>query len=293
MKTLSWKANRRIRRDYSRKQFKNYMFRARRERHTSLKARLLAALIVIFIGFGIGAQFSPIFAITDIQISGTEDVSSDEVKAMLREKMNRERRFFIFPQWNIIFFNAKEAVRAVSGRYPAIAEVSTDRTLARTLYVRIREHEKVAVLVGSTEAFYLGEGGEKLSAIGEAYLIREGGATGTTARITGIQDEAKKQLPVLFGETEGETPAALVAAVRMLAQELPKHGVPLAAFQYEAADGRLIATTSDGWSVYFDPATEKLADQVESLAAVLSKEIKNSKDIDYIDLRFENRVYYK
>ena len=188
MKTLSWKANRRIRRDYSRKQFKNYMFRAHRERHTSFKARLLSALIVILIGFGIGVQFSPIFAITDIQISGTEDVSADEIKAALQEKMDSERRFFIFPQWNIIFFNAKKAERAIGERFSAMAEVNIDRTLARTLRVRIREHQKVAILVESTEAFYLGEGGDKLSAIGEAYLMREGTATGTSARISGIKD---------------------------------------------------------------------------------------------------------
>lgn len=292
MKTLSWKSNRRIRRDYSRKQFENYMFRERHERRMSLKARLLSILIVIFLILAIVIQFSPVFAITDIQISGTGDVSSDEIKALLSERMNRERRFLIFPQRNIIFFNAKKAERAIGERFQAIAEVHIDKTLARTIRVRIREHEKIIVLVGPTEAFYLGEEGEKLSAIGEGYLIREGAATGTAARISGVKDEAKKQLPVLFAATEGEIPATLVSAVRTLANELPKHGVPLIAFQYEAADGRIIVTTNDGWSAYFDPASEKLTSQVESLAAVLS-EIKDLKNIDYIDLRFENRVYYK
>lgn len=294
MRTSSWKANRslRIRRDYSRKQFQNYMFRSRHERRASHRVRFFTMLAIAFISAVIGVQFSPLLTIQDIQISGTEDVSSDEVRALVQEEMSR-KRLLVFPQTNIAFFNAGAAAAAVHKRFLNIAEITIKRTVARTVRVAIREHAKTMILVGPTEAYYLGEEGERIMVIAQELLVYDEAASGTP-RIVDIHDDAKKQLPVLFvSETKGETPAPLLAAVKLLAVELPKRAVPVTAFQYEALEGKLIAKTGEGWSAYFDPASGNLSDQVEGLAAVLSQEIKDRKTVSYIDLRFENRVYFK
>lgn len=299
MRTSSWKANRslRIRRDYSRKQFQNYMFRSRHERRVSFKARFFAAMAIIVFGLGIGLQFSPLLAIQNIEIARTGDTPQNEIRAVLREETSK-RRLFIFPQTNIAFFDARSASAKLREHFPIIAEANIERTLARTVRVRIREHAKTMILAGATEAYYLGEEGERLAAIPQEFLIFNEIASGTKRLITDIRDDVKKQLPILFvSETKGqytnEVSAPLLAAVKLLAVELPKRAVPVTAFAYEASEGKLIAKTSEGWSAYFDPASGNLPDQVESLAAVLSQEIKDRKSISYIDLRFENRVYFK
>lgn len=292
MRASSWKANRslRIRRDYSRKQFQNYMFRSRHEQRTSHKNRFFTALAIIFVGAVIGVQFSPLLAIQGIKISGTEDVSSDEIRSMVQEEMGR-KRLFVFPQTNIVFFNARAATAAARERFSNIAEITIERTVARTVNVHIREHAKTMILAGPTEAYYLGERGERIMSIAEESFVYDETASGTP-RIVDIRDGAKKQLPVLFvDEITGET-SALFAAVGFLAAELPKRAIPVTAFHYETLEGKLVAETSEGWSAYFDPA-HTIADQVEGLAAVLSQEIKDRKTVSYIDLRFENRVYFK
>jgi hypothetical protein len=268
------------------------MFRSRHERRATHKARFWTTLAITFISAVIGVQFSPLLAIQNIEIAGTEDAPQDEIRAVLREETSR-RRLLIFPQTNIAFFDARSASAKIRERFPSVAEATVDRTLARTVRVRIREHAKTMILAGPTEAYYLGEGGERIMAIVQEFLVYDEAASGTP-RIIDIHDDAKKQLPVLFVDgTTGETPAALLAAVRLLATELPKRTVPVTAFRYEALEGKLIAKTSEGWSAYFDPAQGNLSDQLEGLAAVLSQEIKDRKSISYIDLRFENRVYFK
>ena len=293
MRASSWKANRslRIRRDYSRKQFQNYMFRSRHEQRASHKSRFFLALAIVFIGAVIGLQFSPLLAIQGIYVSGTEDVSSDEVRSIVQEEMSR-KRLFVLPQTNIAFFNAKAVAATAHERFSNIAEIAVERTISRAVRVRVREHAKTMILAGPAEAYYLGEGGERIMAIGEEFLVYDDAASGTP-RIADIRDDAKKQLPILFvDETTGETPGTVIGAVRFLAEELPKRTVPVTSFRYEALEGKLVAKTSEGWSAYFDPA-HAVGDQVESLAAVLSQEIKDRKTVSYIDLRFENRIYFK
>ncbi|MEK7516226.1 MAG: FtsQ-type POTRA domain-containing protein [Patescibacteria group bacterium] len=259
----------------------------------SLKIRFFAALAIIIFGLGIGLQFSPLLAIQNIEIAGTGDTPQEEIRAVLREETSK-RRLLIFPQTNIAFFDARSASAKLRERFPIIAEANMERTLARTVRVRIREHTKTMILAGLTEAHYLGEGGERIAAISEEFFIYDETASGTKRLITDIRDDAKKQLPVLFlSETKGEVSAPLFAAVKLLGVELPKRAVPVTAFVYETTEGKLIAKTGEGWSAYFDPARGNLSDQVEGLAAVLSQEIKDRKSISYIDLRFENRVYFK
>jgi hypothetical protein len=55
----------------------------------------------------------------------------------------------------------------------------------------------------------------------------------------------------------------------------------------------LIAHTSGGWEIYFNPS-DSLDAQLNALEKVLEDQIKGSYlNLEYIDLRIEGRVYYK
>lgn len=54
----------------------------------------------------------------------------------------------------------------------------------------------------------------------------------------------------------------------------------------------LRGTTAAGWQVYFNP-NYSAESQLTALKAVLKEEINQPADLEYIDLRIENRVYYK
>ncbi len=55
----------------------------------------------------------------------------------------------------------------------------------------------------------------------------------------------------------------------------------------------LRVNTNEGWHVLFDRSRD-LKNQLEALKLVLEEKIKEErKNLEYIDLRIENRVYYK
>jgi cell division septal protein FtsQ len=54
----------------------------------------------------------------------------------------------------------------------------------------------------------------------------------------------------------------------------------------------LRVNTSQDWQIYFSPAYS-IDSQLKTLETVLEKEIKETTSLEYIDLRIENRVYYR
>jgi hypothetical protein len=50
--------------------------------------------------------------------------------------------------------------------------------------------------------------------------------------------------------------------------------------------------TSEGWYVLFD-LTRDIKSQLSILKAALAEKIPDRKNLQYVDLRIENRIYYK
>ncbi len=57
-------------------------------------------------------------------------------------------------------------------------------------------------------------------------------------------------------------------------------------------NNNLILETKEGWNVFFD-SKNNISDQIIRLEIVLEKMIENHSTIDYIDLRFGEKVYFK
>jgi len=62
-----------------------------------------------------------------------------------------------------------------------------------------------------------------------------------------------------------------------------------------ANDQRVNVKTSEGWDVYFDLGNNNVSQQIFNLGLVLKEKIfpEDRENLEYIDLRFGNRVYYK
>jgi hypothetical protein len=77
-------------------------------------------------------------------------------------------------------------------------------------------------------------------------------------------------------------------------KELRQAGIDLSGFILSDKSGPdLKAFTGEGWFIYFDPTRSALA-QTKILEAILKDEIKDNRaTLQYVDLRVEDRVYYK
>lgn len=69
--------------------------------------------------------------------------------------------------------------------------------------------------------------------------------------------------------------------------------VSLAEFSIDKEDRQLRGLTSDGWQIVFNES-QTAAEQGFIVKKILEQEIKDKRrDLEYVDLRIENRIYYK
>ena len=82
----------------------------------------------------------------------------------------------------------------------------------------------------------------------------------------------------------------LIDLRKSLAEEV---GLRVLDFIIEDEDNDLKINTNEGWYILFDKSRD-IRSQLDSLRLILTEKIKEDrKNLEYIDLRIENRVYYK
>ncbi len=79
-----------------------------------------------------------------------------------------------------------------------------------------------------------------------------------------------------------------------LAQSDINHSInfPLIIIKKEGGVLKIDARTNEGWQAIFMPS-QNFSQQLDNLKIVLREKLKNRENLEYIDLRFGNRVFYK
>jgi len=74
---------------------------------------------------------------------------------------------------------------------------------------------------------------------------------------------------------------------------LQKIGLKVSSFDIESYPAeKLRVVTSESWYILFDLKRD-IKSQLLALKVALDEKIKNRMSLQYIDLRIENRIYYK
>jgi len=67
---------------------------------------------------------------------------------------------------------------------------------------------------------------------------------------------------------------------------------PLITLQKESGVLKITAQSSQGWQAFFIPGQDFL-EQIDNLVVVWRERLKDQNNLEYIDLRFGNKVFYK
>lgn len=288
-------------RDYHRKKYQNPFFkrpnaisrgRRFRNRHQSFgswRGRMFVILLIILLGGAIYLIFySPYFAIRQVEISGLQKIDYNEFRGVM-DRQIASRRFLIFPQNNIFIFDEKSVEKEINERY-ALNYLKIEKRLPGV--IRISMEEKMPALIWkTTEKFYLvGGDGVIIREIQEeevpGYQANE---TGTNMAL--VFDKSNEITAVKEQIISGEKAEAVVNLQNNLARAT---GLQIVNFAMANREGLMIkGLTSEGWQIYFSPIDD-LNEQIQKLNVFLKE--KNQEDrrgLQYVDLRFEDRVYYK
>lgn len=258
----------------------------------------------------------PGLAIGQISVTGHDRVSREEIDAAIREEYD-VRFLGIFPRRNYFLFRS-DALRGRLEGHPSIAAADVSKAFPDRLSVRVIERQaEFQVLTTEARAsvdeegiafeVFPGEGGGRPPSVAPPL-----GSTSTPLAATSswkltdlvriVQQRATTTYPTLYDTSETPYLSGEVIVPPSILEALRRVSVLLS-----EADGRLTAigaiydrdrrhemhvVTSEGWRVLLDPGLG-LEAPLEALRAVLTEQLADRSTLEYIDVRYQDRVYYK
>ena len=232
---------------------------------------------VLFFGIFYLSCFFPYFQIEKINISGNYKVSADNIKNIVQSQI--DQKILFLPSKSIFLADINEASRDILNGFPQIAEINIKRDFFDELDVVVIERDALANFCQNNSCFLIDKNG---------IIFEESSSTTDFIKIT---DKASAEV-FLLGETamEKEQLFKILDIYTKLNTDLK---IPVEEFTVSPED-RLIVLTREGWEVYFYLKGD-IDWQMTKLKAVLDEKIPQAKrkDLQYIELRFENLAPFK
>lgn len=264
------------RKKYQSKKYSNPFFHSKK--HLPWKQMIVfgvCAALVIWGGLYLlgGARFE----INAVEITGLETITNESVEAVTVEYLNKSA-WLVFAHSNAILFDSEELKELFDLNF-LFADVSIS-SQGRNIFISV--HERTSNLIWQTE-----QGSYVVDL--EGIIVREANESDMELDLPQFIDI--NNIDVTLGDsvlTEKEIEGVFLFHEHLQAQLISFYDTSL-----DRLAGKWVSvTTTDGFSILFDP-TGNIDDQAVHLETVLREQIDNRSELDYIDLRFGDHVYYR
>lgn len=251
------------------------------------KIFVISAILITLSGWFYLFLSSKYFSIIRIDVRGDSKSAEKAVKESL-ELFKEERDWLILKRSNIYLFPASLAEEKLKEQF-LLQEIKITKEYPGALRVEFKIKKPALRLAAEKWLYTLDSSGEVLEK-----LEVSGFASGTSKLDDG-------GLPVITGGTDD-----LSIAAKALPEEVAlfvitvfneigqKTGVAVNSFSPVAeSPSSLSLQTEEGWNVIFNIRINA-SEQIDKLAAVLKEQkLEERKNLNYIDLRFGDRIFYK
>jgi len=232
--------------------------------------------------------YSPYFTIKNIKISGLEKISESEIRDIINSQIN-SRKIFIFKQNNIFIFDENSIKNKIDSKY-ALDSLKMEKGLPGNLSFEIKEKTPVIIWKTGDKYYFVDKDGIIIREIpeGESW---DNGMDQPGSRIAVAFDENNEPAAIKETILTGET----VQAIAKLQNNLfGVTGLLISNFRTtKYINSTIKSLTNEGWEIYFS-AINDLNAQIEKLKLFLNeKKPEDRQGLEYVDLRFPDRVYYK
>jgi len=244
--------------------------------------------------------FSPIFEIKEIKISGDYTIEDEEIYNTLNDIL--DKKILIFFDHNNIFLIQKNSLfKTLNKNFPQILSIKMNKNIInKTLVLNIMERREVGIYCEGKFAPLEPQENESAAleySQGECYYIDVNGVIFEKApQTSGTLILVIKDLSLVDAKI-GESiigPELLTELINLriyLSDQLSLKVVDFVIDSNILKEIRI--NTNEGWYLLLDPS-RSLLEQAEDLRLALDEKIKDERsNLKYIDLRIENRVYYK
>jgi cell division septal protein FtsQ len=221
---------------------------------------------------------SNIFIIQNIEVNGTELIPRTAIEELANEQSDQSRALLL-SQKKLFVFNSAALKQTINDRY-ALDELRIVKKLPSTLIITVSEKKPVAVWF-------------------EADVYREIDAQGW---VLTLPMSSLEGLPTIYNngspkasERQINDAEPIINAASALAIEFPKRfsSILIKQITIDNEINTLKVLPSRGAMIYFS-VNDSVNAQLDRLDLLLRSELKGRfEKIQYIDLRFKDKLYYK
>jgi len=250
-----------------------------KKRKPLIKHTLFGGFLFFFLLFIAGSYFfafNLFFQVDDISITDAANINEDVLENLIEDRV--KKKFFFIETRSIFLFSLEEIEREVLDKAPFVGGVYIERVFPNKLEVRIKERRPMAFWCKRKDK-------ERCF-----FIDKEGVAFERTERLS-------TERPIIVKEgTLGEDSVIMekgeLSSIFMISDHFSRKDFPANFFEVKE-EGEVVVHTREGVKVYF--ALNDLKRALDNLEIVLGKKLTREevKALEYIDLRFGDRIYYK
>ncbi|PIR92002.1 hypothetical protein COU01_04065 [Candidatus Falkowbacteria bacterium CG10_big_fil_rev_8_21_14_0_10_44_15] len=275
---------------YSPRKYVNPFFQRRRSRvrRLSLKIKLIilgCGCLIVAVGWAL--LFNRYFMVDNVIVNGSQKIAEDKIYDIIAKRLSA-RRLFIFSQQNIFAFSKRQAKREILNNF-FVADLTINKKLPRTITVSFNESAPVAVWAEGERYYYIDSNMiilspvESLELSADNLIILKNALAESQIK---TEDTTKK---VAVGER-------YLNICLNLRQKLVEKQIAIDNIcEVNKAEVKVqIKVSAGGPKIYFS-ADDTLDKQFAKLTVLLAGKISPDalSKLEYIDLRFGDKVYYK
>ncbi len=259
-----------IRKDYKEKQFSNPYFSGNKKFNTKLYLKIMFVIFIVYVFI-----YSDIFRIHKFEVTGNDLISQNEISDSISNYLSKNY-FLIIPKDNMIFFSKESIKNDIMNKY-VLEDVNVKRGW-QSLGINITEKICFLIVFDQKNYYYLSLDGTVLRQLPQDEL--------------GIRSD---QLPTIIYDKEifiGEKILTDKKINFILDLDEMIKEASLVPKSYESRGVLDVAVIIDpGWKAYFD-INSNIEKSVENLEIIIKNKISDLRNINYIDLRTGDKVYY-
>jgi hypothetical protein len=241
-----------------------------RKRNGYGKKIFALAIIFLFLLLVAGIILSPILKAREINVYGNKEINSEAIKNNIQSI-------------NILLMTTNGLENKLLKNFPKIAAVEIKKNITkRTIAVTIIEREGLGIICkeNTGNCFYVDKNG----------IIFEDAPQTSGSLILLIKDFSSEEFSLGKKILEEQIITSITDFRKNLFSQT---NIKINWFEiYTSPPKESKIITSEGWYLLLD-LTRDTEKQLSILKAALNEKIKDRENLEYIDLRIENRIYYK
>ena len=252
----------------------------KRKRNRSYKKLITFLLVAVFIAIFYGIFLSPVFTINDFSLGGNEDVKYSQVREVLEESLDKKYGLVI-PANGFFLIKPVALENSLVEKIPKVMSADIVRLFPDRLNITIEERDPRVIWKTAGRHYIVGSDGLVSSQI---YETLEG--------VPVVSDDSNSLVSANDKLLKEEY---LDFVIELSDSFNARTGLEVKSLSTPSSQSRdLFVKTKKGFKIYLSSGLT-FDSQVERLLTILGVEVaeESQKDLDYIDLRIKDRVYYK